>query len=167
MATKIEQNIAQWEKTNRCRLICKRNSELMLILDVVLIAFDIENFGRMWTALRLPFGEDTIYYPDHVEDPTTDEHLVRRKHEMIHVVQQTTAWGLFKTYVLYTVAPLPIYWSGRWDIEFPAYMIDIRAGIHTPESAAKILFENYLRPRPYKWMVDRFTQELENNEGDV
>lgn len=154
MTTTTQLNIEAWERNNNCRLVRKDQHWLPRLLDWAL------GTERFWMTLRLPFGKATVYYSSHVVDPTDPKYVIRLMHEIVHVKQQRSAWGLLKTYVLYTVAPLPIYWSGRWNIEFPAYMIDILAGVHTPESAAGILYYSYLRPRPLQWMVDRFTDEL-------
>lgn len=120
-------------------------------------------FGNdFWTTYRMPFGPAKIAYPSYVIDPLDPIHNGVRGHEMIHVVQQSTVWGLFKTFVFYFLLPLPALLSGRWWIERPAYLYDIKRGGYTPETAAEALWSGYGWPWPRWLMVRWFEKQVEN-----
>lgn len=112
-----------------------------------------------WTTYRLPFGKGIIAYPSNANDPMDKRWKDVIDHELIHIEQQRSAWGLFKSFLFYFLIPLPILFSGRWFIEREPYSkVDIARGRKTPQSAANQLWSDYGKPWPRKWMADWFEQ---------
>lgn len=68
---------------------------------------------KWWTVVRFPFCQGVIAYPDGI-NPVAARYAWIRRHELIHVEQQRSAWGLFKSIMLCFFLPLPIGFSGRW-----------------------------------------------------
>lgn len=140
----------------------KRDSWLMQVFAVF---YGVEFMTRYWTTIRLPFCKGTVYYPlIAADDPfaSTWEH-VREVHEPMHGEQQRTAWGLFKSFMLYFFLPLPFFLSGRWYIEREPFLAGIKAGIRTVDEAVDVLHTGYLRPWPRKWMKEYFVKKLGEN----
>ncbi len=138
------------------RFIRKDQSRLMRVISYFFPA------NRMfWTTVRFPFGGPRVYYPEYVGDP--HDHGMIVHHEMVHVDQQKTAWGLFKTFWLAWLLPLPIGFSGRWFIERDAFLGDIkRLGGTDLAIAAAVsdLHSGYLWPWPRKLMYAWFKKQL-------
>lgn len=109
--------------------------------------------ARIATTMRFPFCRAVIAWPDR---EGLGQPLWLLHHERVHVDQFEGPWGLIKTYLLYTLLPLPVLFSGRWFVEREAFLVDIRAGVKTPQSAADMLWASYLFPWPKSWMVAWF-----------
>ena len=118
---------------------------------------------RWWTTVRFPFCRGVIAYPDTVDDPMRPGYAWVLDHELVHVVQQQSAWGLFESAVLYFLLPLPIVFSGRWFIERRAYLLDIQAGHQTVESAAYNLWRYYLWAWPKPLMRRWFQKQVQRD----
>lgn len=113
---------------------------------------------RYWTTFRLPFQKPTIAYA--ADDLAMVPHLEwLRQHELHHANDMRSTWGLFKMFWLVWLLPLPAYYSGRWFIERHAYLIDIRAGVKTPESSAEQLWNDYF----YAWPKDKAIKWFNEN----
>lgn len=114
-------------------------------------------FG-FWTTVRLPFGKSTIAHPPGI-DPMLPEYDQTRSHELGHVEQQRTAWGLLKSFLLYFFFPLPVVFSGRWFVERELFLEDILAGELTVERAVNLLFWSYFFAWPRflmrRWFEDQ------------
>lgn len=119
--------------------------------------------AKYFTTYRKPFGKGIIGIPDcvDIDSPTLYEDWIDVfDHELIHVDQQRTAWGLLKSFLLYFFLPLPAWLSGRWFIERgPFSKVQIARGRRTPRSAALQLWNDYGRPWPLKWMIDYFERQ--------
>lgn len=135
------------------RLIPKHDSWLMCAVGAV-----IPGFMDYWTTYRVPGRIGVITYPSHIKDPRKHPKIL--EHERVHVEQQRTAWGLFKSFWLVWLLPLPVLFSGRWFIERPAYLLDIRNGRHSLESAVSVLWGGYFYPWPRKLMRQWFIEQL-------
>ena len=86
------------------------------------------------------------------------------EHEAVHVEQQRTFFGLLKSFFLLWLVPLPVVLSGRWYIKRHAFMVDLRAGIKTPEEAAELLWRDYLWAWPKRWAERWWRRELARGE---
>ena len=133
--------IKEFETKYKVKLVNKKDSKFMRFLGFVLKPFTPDFMTRFFTTIRLPFGEPSIYYPDGLE-PMRYEHTVL-EHELMHVNQQRTGWGLFKSYIYGTVFPLPLFFSGRWWIERDPYLADIKKKLLTVDQAVDILWASY------------------------
>lgn len=131
-------------KLSHVRFVRKDHSFWMRLIGV----FSPRFLSDWWTTWRWPFGQPTIYYPTRVANPARFPDTL--EHEGIHVRQQEPWWGPYWTLFLATVIPAPIIWSGRWFIERPAYLHDIRRGRLTIEQSIDILWRSYgwCWPRP-------------------
>lgn len=146
--------IRQFEERYQVRLRPKEALWWARLIARFFPAFNIQ----WWTTVRFPFGKPTIAYPRKVVNPMN--HRVILEHEMIHVSQIRTAWGLFKTVCLYFFFPLPVLFSGRWFIERPAYLVDIKERRLTIDQAIDILWNGYLWVWPKTWMRRWFLTHL-------
>lgn len=151
-------NKEQFEQQHNVKLIDKGDSKLMKFVGF-LLCFIVPTFmTRFFTTYRLPFqkqgtiacpvGYDPMDYPGVLE------------HELVHVEQQRSAWGLFKSFWLYFLLPLPIIFSGRWFIERDAYLLDIKAGRITVEYAVNTLWKSYAFAWPPGLMRKWFNERL-------
>jgi hypothetical protein len=115
-----------------------------------------------WTTYRLPWqSRPTLAYPTRVLDPMSRAYFHTRSHELVHANDMRTFLQLVRMLFLYTLVPLPVFYSGRWIVERRAYLNDIETGVYTPTEAAEILWHNYAWPWPRQMMVDWF---MENEE---
>jgi hypothetical protein len=123
------------------------------------IGFFSKNFmSNYWTTYRLPFCQPVISYPTTVENP--EKYSVFLVHENAHVEQFRPWYGPFIVLFLYVLLPLPVMFSGRWFVERGPYLLDIKAGFRTPESAAATLWAGYFYPWPRSWMAKWFHDHL-------
>jgi hypothetical protein len=115
-----------------------------------------------WTTYRLPFCKGVIGYSTKCKNPMALYLKWLRGHELVHAVDQRTAWGLFKSAVFLVLIPLPVLFSGRWFIERWAYLGDIKAGVHTVKEAVDQLWYDYFFPWPRSLMQRWFEARLES-----
>ncbi len=101
-----------------------------------------------WTTVRFPGQPPVIAYPTTVKEPLETRYHGILKHELVHVNQMRTSWGLIKTTALYFFLPLPILFSGRWYVERPAYLLDIDTGRKSIDGATELLWRSYVVPWP-------------------
>jgi hypothetical protein len=115
-----------------------------------------------WSTIRFPLQRATrIYHPRGI-DPHDPRHAGTLVHEMVHVERQWSRWwGPWIVPILYLLLPLPVLMSGRWWIERPAYLADIRAGRMTIDRAIEVLQTQYWRPWPRAWMRRWFERQLQ------
>jgi len=118
-------NVTEFEQRHSVKLILKSESRLMRAIGFVLKPFTPTFMTDFWTTMRLPFSKTMIAYPSSVTDPLSKRNESIVEHEIIHAKDMSSAWGLFKMAFLVSIFPLPILFSGRWFIEFPAYLNDI------------------------------------------
>ena len=140
------------------RFIRKDHSFVMRLIGV----FSPRFMTDFWTTWRWPFGQPTIYYPNDnrgkIINPARYPEIL--EHEGVHVKQQEPWFGPWVTLALAAFFPLPIIWSGRWFIERPAYLNDIRRGRLSVEQAIDILWNSYGWCWPRPLMRVWFTKEL-------
>lgn len=141
------------------RFIRKDESRLMRVLAALLGIVGIR-FEQFWTTIRLPFGEPTIYYPAGVLDPLGPRYDGVRAHELEHVEQQRTWYGLLWSYFAYLLVPLPVGFSGRWFIERNPFLGDIRRGMKSVDQVVELLWRSYLFPWPRFLMRRWFLKKL-------
>jgi hypothetical protein len=117
-----------------------------------------------WTTIRLPFQKCVIYYPSQNDISKYDQipqwAIGILDHELIHVEQQRSSWGLFKSFLFYFFFPLPVFFSGRWFIEMEPYLQDIKSGRLTIDQAVNILWGSYVVPWPPCLMRSWFEKKL-------
>lgn len=120
-----------------------------------------------WTTMRFPFQRGFIAYPTGLTEAQalSDSKKGIRAHELVHKKQQEGWWGLTKSFFLYFIVPLPIFFSGRWFIERPAYLLDIKSKRLTLEKAVAILWNSYLFPWFPSLMKSWFENELRKEVG--
>lgn len=114
-----------------------------------------------WTTMRFPFQRGFVAYPVGLTEAQAlaDNKRWIREHELIHKKQQEGWWGLTKSFFLYFIVPLPIFFSGRWFLERGPYLNDIKNKRRTPAEAAQVLWSSYAWPWPESWMREWFTKE--------
>lgn len=120
----------------------------------------VVSLDRWWLTYRFPFQKRTkVTYPPRMSraEAETSDTL---QHELVHVGWFDTWWGPWAIPLLVVFFPLPILFSGRWFVERPAYLADIRAGRHTVESAVEALWRGYLFPWPRSLMRRWFISQL-------
>jgi len=138
------------------KLISKKQSLWMRLTGWFITIFSPYFMIGMFTTYRLPFQKyGTIAHPDGLNPLKFPDVL---EHELMHVEQQRTAWGLFKSALLYSLLPLPVFFSGRWFVEREPYLMDIRKGLFTPEQAADILWDHYAWCWPKSLMIKWFKE---------
>lgn len=134
-------NKEQFEQKYNVRLVDKGNSVLMKVVGWLLFFITPDFMARFFTTYRLPFQKrGTIAYPVGYNPMDYPGVL---KHELVHVGQQRTAWGLFKSFWYVWLIPLPFVFSGRWFLERDAYLLDIKSGRMTVEYAVSVLWKSY------------------------
>lgn len=155
-----------WEDYDGTLFVPKEQSRIMRLIDWALRVTRINTrFTHFWTTIRWPFQKKSrIYFPPQIGErcPWDEDFAGIVAHERVHVRQ----WDHFGASVywalLYTILPLPVYWSGRWWMERPAYLADLKAGRYeTVEAAAWALYHYYGRPYPLKRMEAWFRKHLE------
>ena len=144
-------SIEAFEAEHNCRLIPKSESRPMRVIGF----FSQHFYEDFWTTYRVWFGKTTITYPDSVEDPLDDSDIL--DHELAHVPQWEPWYGPVWVTSLAFLFPLPFLFSGRWFIERPAFLKDIRAKRLTVDEVVDILWTSYLwawpRPLMRKWLI--------------
>jgi hypothetical protein len=148
----VRAQIDAWEVTYRA----KEDSRFWRALGRVWPA----QLERFWTLVRLPFGRPVIWVPPSGVSVTTRQLDGVTLHELHHVRQVATWWGLVLVTMLNFALPLPVLLSGRWFVERRAYLGDIRRGGITAEDVAELLWSGYLWPWPRSWMRRWFEAEL-------
>lgn len=148
--------IGDFERTHRVRLQPKSVLWWARVIGWFWPGF-ITNW---WTTIRFPFCKGVVAYPSGI-NPMLQMYLPTREHELVHVRQQRTAWGLFSSFLLYFFVPLPFLLSGRWFIERPAYLQDILGGHKTIDYSVKVLWRSYLWVWPRSWMKAWFTAQVQ------
>lgn len=146
-----------FEGTFNVKLVNKKDSLLMRIVGVLLYPFTPDFMTNFFTTYRLPGQKHgTIAYPAGADPMKFPEVL---EHELMHVEQQSTALGLFKSAIFVSVFPLPVLFSGRWFIEREPYLNDIKKGRRTVEESVDVLWGSYglAWPKPLmrKWFNER------------
>lgn len=154
--------ISEFEQKYNVILTLKKKSWPMRFVGFFLGSNFMEHF---WTTFRLPFQKRaTIAFPDsnnlskYEEIPEWAMGVL--DHELIHVEQFRPWYGPISVVLLVTIFPLPVFFSGRWYIEFPAYLEDIRKGSLTINQAAEILHSSYFYPWPKLLMKRKFYKYL-------
>ena len=151
-------NKTEFENKYNVNLIDKNDSILMKIVGFLLKPFTPQFMAFFFTTYRLPFQtKGTIAYPVGLDPMRFPDVLL---HELMHVEQQKTAWGLFKSALLVSVFPLPMFFSGRWFIEREPYAVDIYKGLRTIDGAVDILWNSYLFPWPKPLMRAFFEKRV-------
>lgn len=155
-------NVTEFAQLHDVNVIIKTESRAMRVASWFL---GRSFMSRFWTTYRLPWeSRPTITYPESNDiskyDDIPDWALGILAHEMVHVEDMRTNWGLLKMALLVTIFPLPTLFSGRWIIEFPAYLLDIRTGRLTVDQAVDILWNGYFYPWPKSLMRRKFNQAL-------
>lgn len=149
---------------NNVKFVPKSKSWLMRALASV-----FPRTRDCWTTYRLPGGKAVIAHPDYVVDPLAHRRII--EHELVHVKQQASFWGLLKSAIFATVFPLPVFFSGRWFIERDAYLQEIKnlGGTDIAINAAvDTLWDGYLWPWPRKLMYAWFKEQLKSGtQGSV
>lgn len=117
-----------------------------------------------WTVYRLPFGKPTITHPDAITDPLDPKYTSTIEHEMIHVEDLRSAWGLFKAFWLVWLLPLPVLFSGRWYLERHAYLHNIINHRYPIDAVVDALWNGYLWPWPKSMMTKWFEEKVEEHK---
>jgi len=131
----------EFEEKLNVRLIDKKDLTLMRVLGTLLKPFTPNFMDSFFTTYRLPFQKKGIIaYPVGCNPMLYSGVL---EHELMHVEQQKTAWGLFKSALLVSIFPLPVVFSGRWFIERGPYLNDIKKKRRTVERAVNVLWGSY------------------------
>lgn len=111
-----------------------------------------------YTTFRIPLFHKwpRIYFPKYTVEPTWSQVL---EHELVHAEQFRSFWGAVRNSLRYLTQ------RGRFAVEGPAYLVDIRKGWHTPETAAMALSRNYAVSKPTTFeMADWFKAHLHVKE---
>ena len=148
----MTQKINDFEKKYNVHLVSKNKSWLMRFVGL----FSKKFMTKFWTTFRIPFCKPTISYPSNITDPMNLKYEPTREHELIHVEYIKSSYGLFKAFCLYFLFPLPILFSGRWFIEFPAYLHNIKNHGYDIEKVVNTLWTNYLWCWPKSLMRKKF-----------
>ncbi len=100
----------------------------------------------------------TSYYPDDLKRIPQ----WFKDHEEVHGKQ----WDKYKIFfpILYWVPPTLLAYF-RWKFEREAYLVDIKAGVHTVEEVVDTLWSDYLWTWPKCWMRKWFKKELANGNS--
>lgn len=115
-------SLAEFEKRYDCRLRPKSAVSFFRF-----IGWLFPRFNLYWTVYRVPFGKPTITYPDDVTNPTRVHYVTGViQHELFHVEQVRSTWGMIWSYLLCLLLPLPCFFSGRWFLERDPYLNDIK-----------------------------------------
>lgn len=151
-------NKEQFEQKHNVKLVDKQDSILMKIVGCFLTFITPSFMSGFFTTYRLPFQkQSTIAYPVGY-DPMNYPGVL--EHELVHVEQQNTAWGLFKSFWLLWLIPLPIVFSGRWYLERDAYLLDIKAGRIDIDYAVSVLWNFYGLAWPQNMMRKWFNERV-------
>ena len=142
------------------KYIYKRDSGLMSL--IASLPFIPKTFmERFWTTIG-----QTIYVPDSVDmsDPGWKvKHRVTIAHENVHRIQ-FLKYGYVLMFLIYVLFPLPVYFSGRYFIERPAYLVSLSfypKHMHDAviEKIVETLWENYFFAWPKSWMRKWFKEK--------
>jgi hypothetical protein len=141
---------------NDVLLIDKNRSPLMRALGLVL---GRTFMARMWTTYRLPFQRCVrITHPVGLFSPASCDGIL--EHELVHVAQFRRWWAPWLLPLFVSLLPLPVIFSGRWFVERPAYLCDIRNGRLTLEGVVQLLWSKYGAPWPRPLMRRWFERQL-------
>jgi hypothetical protein len=155
-------NKSDFENKHNVLLLPKDKSWPMRIIGFFSKTFTY----RFWTTYRLPFQKKArITYPPDV-NPIKPWHLPTLEHELIHVKDMSTSWGLFKIFWLLWLIPLPIIFSGRWFIERHAYLHNIINHDRKIESVVNILWNGYGWVWPKYLMRKWFEKKVKENSKE-
>lgn len=114
-----------------------------------------------WMTYRLPFQKRArITHPGYNTDEAWQSPVL--EHERIHAEQFGHWWGPWLIPLLAVLLPLPILFSGRWLIERPAYLADIKANRCTVDEAVQTLWQSYGFCWPRPLMRAWFLRQLGN-----
>ncbi len=159
----LEQAIAQYERANDVKLVCKRDDALMRRIGLVWGSW----LTRWWTTYKLPWPwrdrRPRITYPVTVDNPF--RHPVTLQHEMVHVGQMRGRGflGMLWMLMLALLLPLPVLFSGRWLIEREAYLVELREGRLTVQEVVRRLWRGYAMAWPpflmRRWFKRRLAAE--------
>jgi len=120
---------------------------------------------RMWNTYRLPFCQPVIWVAALRDLPLTDKDAGIIAHELRHVAQCSSFLGLWWTVLLNTILPLPALFSGRWFVERRPYLLDIRNGRKSIDSAVNLLWASYGWCWPKPLMRRWFERHQENPDA--
>jgi len=91
------------------------------------------------------------------------------EHEMIHVEDMRSWWGLLKSALLVSLLPLPILFSGRWYVERYAYLHNIINHGYNIDRCVNLLWSGYgwAWPKPLmkKWFYKKVAEHKESLGG--
>lgn len=91
----------------------------------------------IWTTWRWPFCAPVIWAPASSLYASNLDVTEITRHELHHVRQIATWWGLLLAAALNLQPPLGP--GGKWWVERRAYLLGVRSGWMTPEGAASLL----------------------------
>jgi len=157
--------IVEFEHKHNIKLIPKHKSLAMRIIGFFSKSF-INNF---WTTYRLPFQKQaTIAYPESNDiskyDQIPDWAMRILEHELVHVKDMSSSWGLFKMFWLVWLLPLPILFSGRWFIERHAYLYGMIKYNDNVDERVDALWNGYAWPWPKYLMRKWFNKKLNEHK---
>jgi len=161
-------NIQEFEQKYNVNLILKKKSRFMRFVGFFLGRSFMEDF---WTTYRLPFQKKgTITYPDS-NDLSKYEEIPKwmwptLEHELIHIEDMKSGWGLFKMFWLVWLLPLPIIFSGRWFIERHAYLHNILNHGRSIEKSVDVLWSGYGWAWPKCLMRKWFNKKVAEHKGE-
>lgn len=159
--------IEEFEKQNKVKLILKKKSRFMRFSAFFLGKGFMENF---WTTYRLPFKGPVITYPDSNDiskfENIPDWAVPVLEHEMIHVEDLRSTWGLVKSALLVSVLPLPVLFSGRWFLERHAYLHGMVKYGDDVDERVEALWNGYFYPWPKSLMKKWFLKKIAEHKGD-
>ncbi len=119
----------------------------------------IVSLERWWMTYRLPFQKYVrITYPPRIPYVRA-KHSATVDHETVHAEWFATWWGPWLI-PLMMVFPLPFLFTGRWFVERPAYLLDIKTGRCSVENAVNALWTGYAFPWPKPLMHRWFNKQL-------
>jgi hypothetical protein len=111
-----------------------------------------------WMTHRFPFCQARITHPPSARNPALQINVLR--HESFHVEQLRPWYGPLWSFLLVSLLPLPVLFSGRWFLERWPYLDDIRQGRRTVDDVVHILWSSYWWAWPPFLMRRWFEQQL-------
>ena len=116
---------------------------------------------KWWTTYRWPFQKARIAFPTTLTAAQAIMKVDTLNHELVHVEQFRPWWGPPVIFALEVLFPLPVLFSGRWFVERPAFLLDIKTKRRTIDQAVDKLWTGYFYPWPRSLMRRWFERELE------
>lgn len=148
----------RFEDTYGVRLVSKKDDLLMKLIGILLMVFGVD-FERFFTTYRLPFQKRaTIAYPPNICDIMRFRDVL--EHELYHVKQFSPWYGPLVVFLLVTIIPLPVFFSGRWFVEREPYLNDIKNRRYSIEAAVNTLWAYYFCCWPRFLMRKWFKKQL-------